>query len=257
MCTWPEWCATFGTERSESATKREHLQTAGCKGPAGEKRLGRPRLVHQAFWPRGLWAAYTAAPYQLDIEQAKAMLEAAGHGDKFTVRLDTLASAPFPAIADSLRETFAAAGIDAQVETWEGAELWPRYRAREHELILAPWSPDYLDPHANADAFAHNPDNRREANLTGVLAWRNAWASDKISAAVAEARNERDPERRAGLYRDLQQRLQNEGPYVIMFQQTEQVARRSTVTALLTGPAFDQTWYRTVTKQQAEKGTGA
>ena len=61
---------------------------------------------------------------------------------------------------------------------WEGAELWPRYRAREHELILAPWSPDYVDPHSNADAFARNPDNRPEANLTGVLAWRNAWAGD-------------------------------------------------------------------------------
>ena len=54
--------------------------------------------------------------------------------------------------------------------TQEGATLWPQYRAREHELILAPWSADYVDPHANADAFARNPDNRPEAKLTGVLA---------------------------------------------------------------------------------------
>ena len=38
---------------------------------------------------------------------------------------------------------------------------------------------------------------------------------------------------------------------MIMFQQTQQIARRRTVTGLVTGPAFDHTWYRTVTKQPA------
>ena len=208
-------------------------------------------IVYQAFWPRGLWAAHTETPYRRDVARAKALLAHAGHGDGFALRIDTLTSPPFPAIARALRATFAEAGIDAQVVIWEGAELWPRYRAREHELILAPWSPDYVDPHSNADAFARNPDNRPEANLTGVLAWRNAWAREEFNAAVVRARNELDPGRRAQLYRDLQRRLQDEGPYVIMFQQTEQMARRRTAAGLVTGPAFDQTWYRTVTKQPA------
>ena len=68
---------------------------------------------------------------------------------------------------------------------------------------------------------------------------------------MVRARNELDPPLRAQLYRDLQRRLQSEGPYVIMFQQTEQVARRRNVAGFATGPAFDQTWYRTVTKQPA------
>ena len=208
-------------------------------------------IVHQAFWPRGLWAAYTETPYRLDLARARALLARAGHGDGFTLAIDTLTSPPFPAIARALGETFAAAGIEARVATWEGAELWPRYRAREHELILAPWSPDYVDPHSNADAFARNPDNRAEANLTGVLAWRNAWSREEYNAAVVRARNELDPERRAQLYRDLQRRLQREGPYVIMFQQTEQMARRRGAAGLVTGPAFDQIWYRTVAKQPA------
>ena len=177
-------------------------------------------IVHQAFWPRGLWAAYTDTPHRLDINQARALLAQAGYGGGFAVRIETLTSPPFPAIAHALGATLAEAGIDAQVVTWEGAELWPRYRGRKHELILAPWS--------------------------GVLAWRNVWAHDGINAAVVRARNELDPERRAQLYRDLQRRLQGEGPYVIMFQKTEQMARRRTVAGLATGPAFDQIWYRTV-----------
>ena len=53
-------------------------------------------VVHQAFWPAGLWAAYTETPYRRDIAQAKSLLEQAGHGDGFEVRIDTLTSSPYP-----------------------------------------------------------------------------------------------------------------------------------------------------------------
>ena len=85
-------------------------------------------IVHQAFWPRGLWAGYTETPYRLDVAQAKSLLVQAGHGDGFSVRLDTLTSPPFPAIAQAVRATLADAGIEAHVTTWEGAELWRRGR---------------------------------------------------------------------------------------------------------------------------------
>ena len=204
--------------------------------------------VHQAFWPAGLWAAYTGTPYRLDVEKAKSLLAEAGHGDGFEVRIDTLTNSPFPEIARSIRATLAEAGVRARVLAREGRTLWPMYRARRHELILARWSPDYVDPHSNADAFAHNPDNRAEAKLTGVLAWRNAWARDDVNAMVVSARNERDPARREQLYLDLQKRLQNEGPYVILFQQHEQVARRVNVRGFVSGSNFDLVYYRNVTK---------
>ena len=202
--------------------------------------------VHQAFWPGGLWAAHTGTPYRLDADKARTLLARAGHGEGFEVRLDTLSAPPFPAIAESIRTTLAQMGIRVHIATRNGAKLWPAYRAREHELILAHWTPDYLDPHSNADAFARNPDNRPEAKLAGVLAWRNAWARADLNALVMEARDERDAARRKQLYLDLQHRLQGEGPYVFMFQKTEQVARRASVRGLVSGPR--SYLYRNVTK---------
>ena len=206
-------------------------------------------VVHQAFWPGGLWGAYTETPYRLDVEKAKAALAEAGHGDGFEVQIDTLTNSPFPEIAQSIQATLAQAGIKANIVTQEGKTLWPKYRARKHELMLARWSPDYVDPHSNADAFAHNPDNRLEAKLTGVLAWRNAWAVEEINAMAVAARNELDLAAREQLYLDLQKRLQTEGPYVILFQQNEQVAQRTNVEGFVSGSNFDLVYYRNVTKK--------
>ena len=202
--------------------------------------------VHQAFWPAGLWAGYSDTRYRLDLAKARSLLAGAGHGKGFPVRLDTLSAPPFPEIARSIRTTLARIGIEVRITTREGARLWPLYRARGHELILAHWSPDYLDPHSNADAFARNPDNRLEANLAGVLAWRNAWAREDVNALVTAARDEPDPARRERLYLDLQRRLQGEGPYVFLFQKTEQVARRANVRSLVSDPRTYR--YRHVTK---------
>ena len=95
-------------------------------------------VVHQAFWPAGLWAAYTETPYRRDIAKAKSLLEQAGHGDGFEVRIDTLTSSPYPEIAQSIQATLAQAGIKSTITTQEGKTLWPKYRARKHELNPRP-----------------------------------------------------------------------------------------------------------------------
>ena len=204
--------------------------------------------VHQAAWPAGLWGAYNETPFSLNIEKAKALLAEAGYPNGFEIRMDTLNSSPYPQIAQSIQATLAQAGIKASITTAEGKTLWPMYRAQKHQLILAQWSPDYTDPHSNIDAFAHNPDNRPEAKLTGVLAWRNAWADDAMNAKVVSARNELDLDNREALYHEIQKDLQMSSPYVVMFQQTEQSAVRKKVEGYVSGATFDLIFYRNITK---------
>jgi peptide/nickel transport system substrate-binding protein len=204
--------------------------------------------IHQAAWPGGLWGAYNETPFSMNVEKARALLAEAGYPDGFEIHMDTLNSSPYPEIAQSVQATLAQAGIKAEITTAEGKTLWPMYRARKHQLILAQWSPDYTDPHSNIDAFAHNPDNRLEAKLTGVLAWRNAWASDAMNAKVVAARNELDLGKREMLYHDIQKDLQTTSPYVVMFQQTEQSVLRKEVEGYISGATFDLIFYRNITK---------
>ena len=122
------------------------------------------------------------------------------------------------------------------------------YRARKHELIVAQWSPDYVDPHSNADSFAHNPDNRLEASLTGKLAWRTSFFNPEINGMTEAAASEADPDKRLAIYLKLQKRMQEIGPFTIMFQKSEQTALRSNVKGYVSGANFDLVFYRTITK---------
>jgi peptide/nickel transport system substrate-binding protein len=184
----------------------------------------------------------------LDVERAKELLAAAGLPDGFEITIDCLNTSPYMEIAQSLQQTLGQAGIKAEIVPQDGSALWPKYRARRHGLILAVWSPDYVDPHSNADSFALNPDNSEEAQLTGVLAWRNGWQDAGINALAIAARDESDIDLRAGLYDALQRLHQRVSPFTIMFQQNEQVAARNNVQGFVSGSNFDLVFYRNVTK---------
>ena len=205
--------------------------------------------IHQSFWPAGLWGALDEKPFKLDIDKAKALLAEAGHADGgFEVTIDTLNESPFREIAQSIQQSLSKVGIGSEIILSEGKTLWPKYRARKHDLIVARWSPDYVDPHSNADSFAHNPDNREEAKLTGKLAWRTSWSDPSINALTEKAANELDLGQREKLYMDLQRQVQEASPFSIMFQRSEQVAMLKNVKGFVSGSNFDLVFYRNVTK---------
>ncbi len=205
--------------------------------------------VHQSFWPSGLWASLEKNPFTYDLDKAKALLAEAGHGGGFKITIDTLTTPPFPEIAQSLQQSLSKIGITSEITLAEGKTLWPKYRARKHELIVARWSPDYVDPHSNADAFAHNPDNRTEAKLTGKPAWRTSWEDKEITALTEAAAKELDLVKRKEMYLDLQAKFQERAPFNMMFQSAEQVARRDNVSGFVSGANFDLVFYRLVTKK--------
>jgi peptide/nickel transport system substrate-binding protein len=140
------------------------------------------------------------------------------------------------------------AGVKLSIVPGEQKQVITKYRARNHEIVLLYWSPDYMDPHSNADTFARNPDNADDAE-SKPLAWRNSWEIPELTKMTDAAVRERDAEKRKEMYLELQQMVQADSPFVIMFQNTEQIARRANVKGFVSGPTFDTVFYRPVTKQ--------
>lgn len=203
---------------------------------------------HQAFWPKGFPGSYDETPYSYDVDKAKKILADAGIKTPITVSLDVINSTPFTDIAQSLQASFAEAGINFDILPGTGAQVITKYRERTHQAMLLYWGPDFMDPHSNAKAFAYNSDNSDDA-YAATTTWRNAWAvpqelNDETMAALAEP----DQAKRNELYVDLQKKVQESSPIVIMFQATYQVAMAKNVEGYVNGATSDFVYYRLVTK---------
>lgn len=205
-------------------------------------------MVHQAFLPKGFLGAIDDKPFGLDVEKAKQLLAEAGAED-LKVRIFVRNDQDRLEVAQALQNTWAKAGIEAELRVGTGAEILTEYRARKHDIYLGDWGPDYPDPNTNADTFARNPDNSDEAGLTGILAWRNAWPADEVEDITNAAVQEKDSEKRAAMYGEIQRLHQMFSPFVVMFQRIEQVARRSGVEGFSAGGSIHSAFYWNVTKE--------
>lgn len=203
--------------------------------------------VHQAFLPEGFLGADNETPYKLDVAKAKDLLAKAGLQDGFKITMDVRSSGQFPAIAEAIQTTFAQAGVTMDLVPGDGGTILTKYRARQLDVFLGQWGPDFQDPHTNADTFARNTDNSDEAT-SKPLAWRNAWDIPELSKETAAAMLEQDTAKRAEMYLKLQKEVQETGPFVIMFQENEVVGMRKNVDGFVVGPSFNDNSFIGVSK---------
>ena len=204
--------------------------------------------VHQAFLPKGFLGALEDTPFALDVAKAKELLAAAGLPDGFSVTMDTRNTPEITGIAQAIQQTMAEAGIQMELIPGDGQQTLAKYRARNHDIYIGRWGPDYQDPHTNADTFARNPDNSDDA-ASKPLAWRNSWDIPDMTAKSDAAVLEADAAKRAEMYLEIQREHQETSPFVIMFQEIEVGAIRSNVKGYIIGPSFDSNSFVQVTKE--------
>jgi peptide/nickel transport system substrate-binding protein len=205
-------------------------------------------VIHQSFLPSGFLGAIDDKPFTYDPAKARELLAAAGYPDGFAITMDARNTSPTIDMAQAIQASFAEAGVQVEIIPGDGQQTLTRYRARNHDMYIGEWGPDYQDPHTNADTFANNPDNSDDA-ASKPLAWRNSWDIPELSARTMAAVMERDPAGRARMYEEIQREHQETSPFIIMFQKIEIVAERENVTGLIWGPSFDDNRYWKATKQ--------
>jgi peptide/nickel transport system substrate-binding protein len=204
--------------------------------------------VHQAFLPRTFLGALEDTPYSYDMDAAKAALAASDHPDCGPIKISVRDAQERLDIAQSLQNTWGMLGCDIELIVGTGAQTLDRYRAREHDVYLGAWGPDYPDPNTNAGTFAVNPDNSDAAGATGLLAWRNAWGIPEMSEQTLAAVVENDTDKRRDMYLALQAEHQKISPFGIMFQQIEQNGMGATVENFVAGGATTAVSYWVITK---------
>ena len=176
------------------------------------------------------------------------MLAEAGYPDGFEIGIIVREAQERVDIGQSLQNTFGMANIKVNITVGTAKQILAVYRARQHDVYLGAWGPDYPDPNTNAATFAVNQDNRDEAGLTGQLAWRNSWDIPQMSKDTLAAVVENDRDTRAKMYNAIQRQHQEVSPFAVMFQKIEQTGRSEKVKNLNLGGAITAVSYWVVTK---------
>lgn len=211
---------------------REALRTAvDYDGIIQQLLKGNAKKV-QTIIPAGLAGHNPDAPFQQDVEKAKALLKEAGQEGGFTLELLVpTGSAPggvtWADLAAKLQSDWAKIGVTVNIVQTAQAELLNVYRAQKGQLVLILWGPDFPDPDANVGPFTDY-----EAKS---IAWRNAW-QDEISKKAREAALMADPAQRNAAYKEITDYVLHNGPYVILYQPTELFGLRDNVKGFAWNP---------------------
>ncbi|OBQ83273.1 ABC transporter substrate-binding protein [Mesorhizobium sp. WSM3873] len=204
--------------------------------------------IHQSFLPKGDLGAIDENPFKLDVAKAKDLLAKAGLADGFKVTMDVRTGQPTTGMAESIQQTLGQAGIKLEIIPGDGKQTLTKYRARNHDIYIGNWGQDYFDPNSNAQTFASNPDNSDSAKIK-TLAWRNAWDIPDLTKETEAALLEKDSAKRADMYKDLQKKILDTSPFVIIHQQLEVAGLRKNLKDFKLGPSFDTNFVWPVSKE--------
>jgi len=204
--------------------------------------------IHQTFLPKGDLGALDENPFKLDVAKAKELLAKAGLPDGFKVTMDVRSGQPTTGMAESIQQTLGQAGIKLEIIPGDGKQTLTKYRARNHDIYIGNWGQDYFDPNSNAQTFASNPDNS-DAGKTKTLAWRNAWDIPDLTKETEAALLEKDAGKRADMYKDLEKKILDTSPFVIIHQQLEVAGLRKNLKGFALGPSFDTNFVSAVSKE--------
>ena len=166
--------------------------------------------IHQNFLPPDLSGCVETKPVQPGHRQGQGT--ACRRVEPFEIEVGVREAQERIEIGQSLQNAFAEAGITVNITVGTAKAILGRYRARELDMYMGAWGPDYPDPQTNAGTFAFNPDNSDEAGATGLLAWRNAGTLAGLTEKVAAAVIENDRDSRAQMYQDIQAEFREISP---------------------------------------------
>lgn len=161
--------------------------------------------LHQRPLSTGVIGALPDEGYKLDVEKAKALLAEAGYPDGFKTTLRVLSEDPFMKAATAIQNTLAQAGIQAELISGSGDQIYGAMRERNFELLLGRGGGGQQPhPDNNLRSIAYNPDNSDDAKLTNYQSWRTSFYDEKLNKLIEEALVERDPAKQAKLYEGVQ-----------------------------------------------------
>ena len=193
---------------------------------------------HQRPLSTGVLGQLPDPGYALDVEAAKALLAEAGYPDGFSTTLRVLSEDPFLKAATAIQNTLAQAGIQAELITGSGDQIYGAMRERNFELLVGRGGGGQQPhPDSNLRALAYNPDNSDEAKLTNYQGWRTSYFDAALNERIEAALLERDTATQEAMYQEIQVYMDETVPALIPFSEVvDTAAFQSDVEGMIVSP---------------------
>ncbi len=185
--------------------------------------------------PEGMLGAKPVNTATQDIAKAKEIMATAGLADGFTVDLEfpalSIDGVDFSLIAQKMQEDLGKIGIKLNLKPEEIGLFLDRMRSSKMPVAISMWGPDYPDPQSQ---MAFLPGGPPAKNYAG---WQ-AGADPALEALGQQAAQELDVDKRVEILGQIQDKLVNEGPYVVYAQPTRYYGSTPQVGGVKTDPVF-------------------
>lgn len=206
--------------------------------------------VRQRQISTGVMGSLPDPGYKLDIEKAKALLAEAGYPNGFKTTLRVLSEDPFMKAATAIQNTLGQAGIQAELITGSGDQIYGAMRERKFELLVGRGGGGQQPhPDNNLRALAYNPNNSDESKLTNYQGWRTSFYDEKLNKMIGDALVERDPAKQTKAYEDIQNYMEEIVMSIQPFSEVvDTAAFRSDIGGMIVNPWLSR--FEEVTKQR-------
>ena len=144
-------------------------------------------------------------PYEYNPEKAKALLAEAGYPDGFSVVLDT--DDEQKEVAEAVAAELRKIGIDAQTRIWDAGVLQDLLLKGERQMSINTWGNGSMDPF---DLLNPKLKTKDRGNYS-------QYSNPRVDELLTLAETEVDEELRAQYYKEVQQIVYDEAPWVFAY----------------------------------------
>ena len=198
--------------------------------------FGHGVAVDTVFAP-SYWAGYEHEVPAPDVEKAKSLLAEAGYADGFSTTLITYQ--PYSFMTNSaiiVQEQLKQIGIEIDYTALEPATISQRLVDRDFDLVIGGTN-SWIDPHP---VLLSNFGTGQDGNTT-------SYSNPQVDDLIAQGKIETDLTKRAEIYKQLQEILLADLPWVPLFVANQYEAMKTSVNGYVHYPtgsnaSFRETW---------------
>ncbi|MEL6385353.1 MAG: ABC transporter substrate-binding protein [Cyanobacteria bacterium J06626_18] len=179
-----------------------------------------------------------------NFEQAKTLLNEAGFSEANPLEFEIWypsASTTRSIVANTLKESIETnlpGLVTVNVQTVEGATLWDKVDEGIYPSVLQNWYPDYFDPDTFIQPFMSCEQGSAETLCEKGASQEDGafYYSAKANELIAAQQAEQDPAARNGIFSELQTLLQEDVPYIPLWQNKDYVFAQGNIKGVAIQP---------------------